>query len=86
MNINLQKGVNIKSVKLGFSWTIFFFGFWTLMFRGMWKQVALSFFFFPLCCYLFKGNEMYIKKLIKEGYQPADEAAKGYVEALKTEI
>lgn len=79
MFIDLRNSITgeIKQVKLGFSWTTFFFGFFPALFRMDWLNFlimvgaafltcGLSWIVFP-----FIYNTMYIKKLLRDGYLPA---------------
>ncbi|WP_158998371.1 hypothetical protein [Pigmentibacter ruber] len=65
----------MKEAPVGFSWTVFFFGFIAPMFRGDWKwsfiillcqfaTLGLSNIFF-----MFKYNKLYIKDLVYSGYK-----------------
>ncbi len=65
-----------KEVKIGFSWTIFFFGFIALIIRGQvkealivlltsWVGVGLIYWVYLI----FKGNEKLREKYILEGYK-----------------
>ncbi|MFP7492918.1 DUF2628 domain-containing protein [Terribacillus saccharophilus] len=79
-----------KRVKVGFSWTTFFFGFLTPLFRGDLKwaiiiviiEAVLGSFSFGLGSFVtgivfsFIYNKIYIKELIEKGYQPADEESR----------
>jgi hypothetical protein len=38
----------VKTAKVGFSWTTFFFGGWVAMFRGQWGEVLKWFFLNPI--------------------------------------
>lgn len=78
MKITLQNSVgNRRTVKQGFSWTIFFFGWIALIVRGQGSKaligLVLTFFFvFPGILYgwyiAFKGNRDLIDDLISKGY------------------
>lgn len=68
----------IKKCKVGFSWTVFFFGILVPLFRGdikgffkMWLLCAVTF-----CLYIFyamfKYNKQYIEHLLETGYEPID--------------
>lgn len=70
---------DLKEVKVGFSWTTFFFGAFPALFRGDWKwclimlgvalvTCGISWLVFP-----FIYNKLYLKDLITKGYQPASE-------------
>ncbi|MGG2067341.1 MULTISPECIES: hypothetical protein [unclassified Bacillus (in: firmicutes)] len=69
----------IKQTKLGFSWTVFFFGFFPALFRGDWKWlliilIASAFTFgFSNLVFCFIYNKLYINDLLSQGYKPADE-------------
>lgn len=90
MKVRLQNGALTKEVKVGFSWTTFFFGFFPALFRGDLKWAAIMFIIslflgvFTLgigawvsgLVFSFVYNKIYIKELIEKGYEPADEQAK----------
>ncbi|OOR50841.1 hypothetical protein BLX05_17590 [Bacillus pseudomycoides] len=69
----------IKQAKLGFSWTVFFFGFFPAIFRGDWKWfliilIASAFTFgFSNLVFCFIYNKIYINELLSQGYKAADE-------------
>jgi hypothetical protein len=79
----------VKQVKVGFSWTTFFFGFFPALFRGDLKwavimliaAIAVGAFtagigaWVPGIIFSFIYNKMYIKELLEKGYRPADEYA-----------
>jgi hypothetical protein len=85
--VNASGGV--KEVKVGFSWTTFFFGFFPALFRGDLKwavimfitAVAVGIFTFGLGAWVpgiifsFIYNKMYIKEQLEKGYRPADDHA-----------
>ncbi|MBH5318790.1 DUF2628 domain-containing protein [Paenibacillus sp. GSMTC-2017] len=85
----------LKSVKVGFSWTTFFFGFFPALFRGDLKWAAIMFLtasaigFFTLgfgawipgIIFSFIYNNMYIKELLEKGYRPANEQAQSALHA-----
>lgn len=68
----------VKTVKVGFSWTMLFFGFLVPLFRGDFKWAILSIVISALTCgicwliFPFIYNKIYIKKLIEEGWLPVD--------------
>ncbi len=79
MNITLKRSeYDIKICKVGFSWTIFFFGIFPLFFRGMVVQAFIVILTFGIAnlYYMFAGNGVYINRLMSEGYVPADEYSK----------
>lgn len=77
----------IKDVKVGFSWTTFFFGFFPALFRGDLKWAIIMFVtgaafavftlgigaWIPGIIFSFIYNKMYIKELLEKGYRPIDE-------------
>ncbi|MFS0781188.1 DUF2628 domain-containing protein [Bacillus sp. 1P06AnD] len=76
-----------KNVKIGFSWTTFFFGFFPALFRGDLKWAAIMFItaavvgtftigfgaWIPGIIFSFVYNKINIKELLEKGYRPADE-------------
>lgn len=80
----------IKEVKIGFSWTTFFFGFFPALFRGDLKWAAIIFIsavaaslitvgvggWIPSVIFAFIYNKIYIRELIEKGYRPASEESK----------
>lgn len=81
----------VKTAKIGFSWTTLFFGFFVPLFRGdvKWLIVMLltSIFTFCLANFIlaFIYNKFYITGLLEKGYLPADAGseqilrAKGFI-------
>ena len=78
-NLKQEQTQVFKSVKVGFSWTTFFFGFLPPLFRGDWKwslimlvassiTLGLSNLVFP-----FFYNKVYIRDLLEKGYKPLDQ-------------
>ena len=68
----------VKTVKVGISWTMFFFGFFVPLFRGDWKWAiiiliagALTFSISSLV-FMFIYNKIYINELLEKGYAAAD--------------
>jgi len=95
MKIILKNDAGLtKQVKVGFSWTTFFFGFFPALFRGDLKWAAIMFiievilgaFTFGIGAWVsgivfsFIYNKIYIKELIEKGYKPADEHARSILE------
>lgn len=80
MKIYLRHPVTnqIKSVKLGFSWTMLFFGIFVPLIRGDWKwffvSLALSIFTAGIAWLVlpFIYNKIYINDLLERGYIAAD--------------
>ncbi len=65
----------MKEAPVGFSWTVFFFGFFPALFRSDWKWAAIMF-IAALCSFglsslffMFTYNKFYIKDLINAGYK-----------------
>lgn len=73
----------IRTAPMGFSWTMFFFGFFPTMFRGDWKWFAITFVggiflaiislgllgWVPGIIGSFIWNKSYLEGLIREGFQ-----------------
>lgn len=92
MHVNLinPQTQQVKNVKVGFSWTTFFFGCLPALFRGDWKWFfimiaaeiifALPTFGFGASIigiiFSFIYNKFYINDLLTAGYQPADDVAR----------
>ena len=92
MHVNLENPNThqLKQVKVGFSWTTFFFGFWPALFRGDWKwfviqlaiEIVLGCFTFGIgACivgiiFSFFYNKLYINDLLEAGYVPNDKSSK----------
>ena len=74
MHIKFQKNGITKEVKVGFSWTTFFFGAFVPIMRGMWKHVFIYFatFGFAGLYYIFKINKLYAFQLLENGWDIAD--------------
>ncbi|MDX5808642.1 HrgC protein [Bacillus cereus group sp. BfR-BA-02730] len=77
-----------EEVKVGFSWTTFFFGALVPLLRGDWKWFLILI-VAGLCTYGFAGiifaffyNKIYIRELIRKGYTPTSELGK---ETLKSQ-
>ncbi|MFJ7850786.1 hypothetical protein ACIQZM_18120 [Peribacillus sp. NPDC097206] len=93
MKVNLKHPQThmTKTVKVGFSWTVFFFSFFPALFRGDWKWGIIIFlasvvtFGFSGLIFMFIYNKIYLNELLKEGYLPADDHSattlqdKGYI-------
>lgn len=90
MHVRLINGAGVvKEVKVGFSWTTFFFGFFPALFRGDLKWAAIMFIvaalisvftlgigaWIPGIVFSFVYNKIYIKELLEKGYSPSDEHA-----------
>ena len=70
-----------KQTKVGFSWTVFFFGPFPALFRGDWKWfliilIANSFTAgFSNLVFIFIYNKLYINDLLLQGFVPNDHAS-----------
>lgn len=68
--------------KVGFSWTVLFFGVFPALFRSDWKNffimllVGVFTLGFSSLVFMFLYNKTYINDKIKAGFKPADEASK----------
>ena len=81
----------LRTAKVGFSWTTFFFGFLVPIFRGDVKWAVIMFVASLLTLFVaqivlsFTYNGTYIRGLLNKGYRPEDEysravlVAKGYI-------
>ncbi len=69
----------LRTAKVGFSWTVFFFGFCVPIFRGDAKWAVIMFAASVLTLWLanlifcFTYNGTYIRDLLSKGFRPADE-------------
>ena len=69
-----------KTVKIGFSWTTFFFGCFPALFRSDWKWAGIQF----VAAWITAGiswlvmpfiyNKLYIKDLMNKGFYPTSES------------
>lgn len=89
VNLENQQGVT-KKVKVGFSWTTFFFGFIPALIRGDLKWAVIMLIlagavgaftigfgaWIPGIIFSFVYNKVYIKELLEKDYAPASEADK----------
>lgn len=68
----------LRTAKVGFSWTVFFFGFCVPIFRGDAKWAVIMFVASVLTLWLanmifcFTYNGTYIRDLLSKGFRPAD--------------
>ena len=81
----------LRTAKVGFSWTTFFFGFLVPIFRGDAKWAVIMFIASIFTLVLaqivlsFTYNGTYVRELLSKGYRPEDEysravlVAKGYI-------
>jgi len=81
----------IKEAPVGFSWTVFFFGFFPPLIRGDWKwaviMLLLAFLTFNLSSlvFMFIYNKLYIKELIGSGFK-AKSVASGNLEEISSKV
>lgn len=83
MKVNLFNPVTkqAKQTKVGFSWTVFFFGGFPPLFRGDWKWFLIMLvagactFGVANLVFCFIYNKLYINDLLASGYRPADKAS-----------
>ena len=77
----------LRTAKVGFSWTTFFFGFLVPIFRGDAKWAVIMFIasIFTLFLAQIVLSFTYVRELLSKGYRPEDEysravlVAKGYI-------
>ena len=68
----------LRTAKVGYSWTVFFFGFCVPIFRGDAKWAVIMFVASVLTLWLanmifcFTYNGTYIRDLLSKGFRPAD--------------
>lgn len=66
---------HIKEAPVGFSWTVFFFGFFPPLFRGDWKWAIIMFLLTIITMglsglvFMFIYNKLYIKELVSTGFK-----------------
>lgn len=66
---------HIKEAPVGFSWTVFFFGFFPPLFRGDWKWAVIMFLLAMITMglsglvFMFIYNSLYIKDLVASGFK-----------------
>ena len=72
----------LRTAKVGFSWTVFFFVFCVPIFRGDAKWAVIMFVASVLTLWLanmifcFTYNGTYIRDLMSKGFRPADEESR----------
>ncbi|PFP29387.1 hypothetical protein COJ96_10815 [Bacillus sp. AFS073361] len=76
VKLKTQTGV-VKELKLGFSWTTFWFGGWVSIFRGEWSEVAKWVFLNPITlgfwglAQCWNANKKTIISHLEKGYEPS---------------
>lgn len=80
-NVKLVNKAGVaKELKVGFSWTTFFFGGWVAMFRGQWSEFAKWVFLNPITLGIWgvvqcwTANKKTIIEHLEKGYEPASDA------------
>lgn len=81
MKVNLENKTTgqFEQVKLGFSWTMLFFGVFVPIFRGDWKWALIGFMLALITiggawiALAFMYNTIYIKEKLATGFTPADD-------------
>ena len=86
MKVFIKNSVGMtKSVKVGFSWTMLFFGCFVPLFRGDIKWTILSFILALITFGLswlvlpFIYNKIYIKGMFEKGWVPADDMSRNAI-------
>ena len=86
MNIKVMNEIGQgKEIKIGFSWTMFFFGIFVPLFRSDWKWFFIllatnilffptGFPFIPTLIFCFFYNKLYARDLYNAGYRGMSEA------------
>lgn len=70
----------LKTAKVGFSWTTFFFGGWVAMFRGQWGEFAKWLFLNPITIGIWgivqcwTANKKTVIAHLEKGYEPITDA------------
>ena len=94
MIVRLKNDIGmVKEVKVGFSFTTFFFGAIVPALRGDWKYVTIMVICSMITCgistlvFPFVYNKLYIKELLMKGFLPASDTdrnilvEKGFIES-----
>jgi hypothetical protein len=69
----------VKELKVGFSWTTFFFGGWVALFRGQWSEVLKWFFLNPITLGIWglvqcwTANKKHVIEHLEKGYKPSSD-------------
>lgn len=89
--VYLSNGVEVKKAPVGFSWTMFLFGFFVPLLRADWVWfvvmlvLGLLFWWIPAVVIAFFYNKIYLKSLFDKGYkihksdEITDEKLKNYL-------
>lgn len=90
VNLKNETTGQFKQSKIGFSWTMFFFGFFVPLFRGDWKWLVIVLLldlvvgvptlgfglWIPNLVLSFLYNKFYVQDLVSAGFKPSDNASK----------
>ena len=78
--IKLKNSVGLtREMKVGFSWTTFFFGGWVALFRGQWGELVKWIFLNPITLGIWglvqcwTANKKQIISFLEKGYEPMTE-------------
>lgn len=81
--VTLMNKVGVtKEVKVGFSWTTFFFGGWVALFRGQWGEVVKWWLLNPITLGIWgliqcwNANKKFVVEHLEKGYEPSTEKDK----------
>ena len=80
MHIKFQKNGLTKEVKVGFSWTIFLFGWLALAIRKQYGAAIISILLFnlPVLYYMFAGNKLLARDLAENGWTTTDKTPESW--------
>lgn len=81
MKVNLKNPSTgeVKQCKVGFSWTMLFFGFFVPLLRGDWKWLVIMLLInactigIAQLVMAFLYNKFYLKDLVERGFEPASD-------------
>lgn len=70
MHVKFKKNGITKEVKVGFSWTVIFFGWMALAIRGQALPAILGFFTFNITSlyFMFTANRLLARKMVENGW------------------
>jgi hypothetical protein len=80
MHIKFEKNGIRKEVKVGFSWTVFFFGWLALAIRGQGIPAVVAFCTFNLASwyYMFAANRLLARSMIENGWVTLEQLPDGW--------
>ena len=69
--IEIVKNGQVKKLKTGFSWTVFFFGWIALAIRKQYIPSVITFVSFGLAgfYFMFKANQLLLEQMQEEGWE-----------------